>query len=245
MRYSTQQVREYVEGQREIILGDLSELLDEYDFLINGNQYRLQRQQQQLEEAEVEITRSSEVIYHNIVGDLNGSDVKAKTAVSGYINGVLEQIELPLVRIDRITKPHWIDDLEIAGFFEGDEHTEYFQLPNGEELSIHQESPIWPGYQHDILVQKGLTEQYYQITEGRWVSDYQPEGDHHVRKALYSGNRLVSDFRAVYQLTYKTRGYKGKVICRSDADAVNAPAADRKRTYIIKAIVRYRLVESR
>ncbi|MBQ1826825.1 MAG: hypothetical protein II126_02530, partial [Erysipelotrichaceae bacterium] len=191
---------------------------------------------------EVEITRTATVSYPRITGTLNADDIPHSVEIPVFKDGRQQNMEAELLEINKTHKERWISDLQIDGVFEGNEHTEYFLLPNGEELNIDSEKPLWEGFSNDILSDRGLPLKYYELTDGKWIDRYHQKGDLWQRNAVYTGRRLAADYEAVYQLTYKTLGYSGKVIYRKVVEKDEVSSEQRKTVYTIKAIVRYRLL---
>ena len=65
-----------------------------------------------------------------------------------------------------------------------------------------------------------------------------------MRNAVFEGEAYVSAYTAVYQGNGASIGYKTKVFYRADAEAVDAPDEDTTTVFKIKAVVRYKLMES-
>lgn len=240
--FSTLEVKDVVEAIREVILADLSELEEIYSFEINGRTYTLPLYEKYLEKKEIEITRTASVFYRKITGTLSADDVEHSVEIPVIKDGVEQNMEAELTEIKKIVDDRWIYDLQISGVFEGNESTEYFLLPNGEELWVGSEKPVWEGYGSDILADRGLPARYYVITDGKWTDQYHQKGDGWLRNALYTGKRLAADYEAVYTLTYTTTGYVGRVVYRGEVSREDTPEEDRRTVFVIKAIVRYRLM---
>ena len=240
--FSTLEVKNVVEAIREVILADLNELEEEYAFDINGRAYTLPVYEKYLEEKEIELTRTSTVTYRKITGMLSADDISRTVEIPVIKDGVEQNMEAELTEIKKTVNDRWINDLQISGVFEGNENTEYFLLPNGGELWVNSEKPVWEGYESDILADRGLPGKYYVITDGNWTDQYHQSDDGWQKNALYTGKRLAADYQAIYTLTYTTKGYVGKVVYRGEVSKEEAPETDRRTVFVIKAIVRYRLM---
>jgi len=92
---------------------------------------------------------------------------------------------------------------------------------NGKELTMEDNSPLWHGYENDVIEYLELPSASTVIS-GKWTSDYVNEGNDVVRYAEFRGQRPATNYTVNYSYTtYSCKAkynngedrYKIKVVC--------------------------------
>lgn len=138
-----------------------------------------------------------------------------------------------LQRVER-TGSSYSKPFTVTAKFTGDRDVAYYKLGNI-KIPNNPDTPAFEGYQHVLLQRLGYNPENYQITAGKWTSDYKTEGGQTVRYAEFSGMQKTSDWTAFY-----TEALTGDSPQLSSYDAVAEYTNGVEHPdYEIKAVVTY------
>jgi len=89
----------------------------------------------------------------------------------------------------------WSSDFVIDAIFSGDPYQiSRYLLPDGTSIPVNHNTPEFRGYEDAILIFRGYDPTRHRITAGRWTSEF----DGTARHAEFTGDRLISSYRANY-----------------------------------------------
>ena len=97
----------------------------------------------------------------------------------------------------RVTGSSYSKDFSVTAKFIGDPDVTHYDL-EGTLIPNNPSSPEFKGFEKIILSHFGMNPERYDITSGKWTSDYIEEDGMTVRYAEFSGRRLANDWTAYY-----------------------------------------------
>ena len=242
--YDKQGSEEMVEIEVDVAVEEESEIKEKAEFEYEGEKYIFNLSETQLIPGTIEKTVTTTRDYENYV--VSPKNVPRTTDVDVTIGGETKTYEGKLVGVEQVSDYVWQDNLVITGMWTGAPDATQYNLA-GTQITVPYDAqkPLWGGFGADILTAMGLSSNHYRVTDGYWRGN--PSTDqsgNNVRYATYTGDQYVANFKATYEVTYTTEGYQGKAVYRANADKLNAKAEDRVTIYKIKAVVKYKLVET-
>lgn len=245
--YETLGTRDTVQMMVEMNVEELEEIPDSYSYKSkSGKTYDLANEQIYVkEQGMVTIPVIEEVTYEDQVGK---PTIPSKKTITYYDKqaGEDKRIEGLLTSFKESTAGHWEDILEIEGtFMAPNESCHEYELSGVPNVTVSRaaETPVWAGYETDILTSMGLSSDYFRITGAAWNGDQYLQDGYVMRNALFLGDMFVATYKATYEAEREAQGYATKVFYRADAEDVDAKEEDITVLYHIKAIVKYKLME--
>lgn len=168
------------------------------------------------------------------------------TKIITYYNEVTgqdEKIEGTLVSSGKYGDTMWQDGYDIKGLFTtASEDTTEWTLDGIGDVVVEQNAatPAWDNYQSDVLTHFGLDTGKYRITGAMWDGEvYLDENNLRCRKAVYTGEALVTGYIATYEGIGQAYGYDARVTYYVPAEEVDAPEEDVSTIYKILATASY------
>lgn len=243
IQYETTGSEEMVEMKVDIAVEDESEIKPVQEFEYNGQKYVFDLAETNLTAGTINRTVTTTADYENYTSE--PKDVPETTMVDVTIGSETKEFEGSLVKLEQISDYQWMDNLYLTGVWTGDPAAQQYNL-DGTSVTVPYDAakPTWPGFGEAIRGYLGLSSEYYKVTDGNWTDAGSVQNGQFIRHAQYTGSRYVANYRATYEVTYSTEGFSGSALYRANADKLNAPADDRVTVYTIKAIVKYKLIET-
>ena len=241
--------RKVVQKVVESDVEDLAELPERMEYETDiGNTYTLTNEQVYVKEkdATISIPVTDTVVYEDQYGRPSIPGTKTITYFN-KVTGQDEEIQGTLQEFYESTPGHWENSLHVDGVFQAPStNVSEFTLAGTDNVTVPQSAatPEWATYQTDVLKSLGLSSKYFRINAAAWNGDAYTQDGYIMRNAVFEGDAYVSAYTAVYQGNGASIGYKTKVFYRADAEAVDAPDEDTTTVFKIKAVVRYKLMES-
>lgn len=188
---------------------------------------------------------TEEVVYERQHGK---PSVPQKKTITCYdrASGSDQTVEGILSEFYESVPGHWENTLKIDGtFIAPSESVDVYTLAGVENITVPctAQTPVWDGYETDILQSLKLDSRYFRIRSAAWNGERYLQDNEIMRNAVFLGDELVADYKAVYTADRETQGYAAKVFYRMDAENVEADEDDVTTVYHIKAVVKYLLVE--
>ncbi len=244
--YETLGTRDTVQMEVDMNVEDMEEIPDTYTYESeSGNKYELENEQVYVsEQGLVKIPVIEEVYYEDQVGK---PSIPSKKMITYYDKkaGEDRQIEGMLKDFTESTAGHWANILNIEGtFMAPSDSCDVYELAGSPNVTVSRaaETPVWPGYENNILSSLGVSNKYYRVTGASWNGNQYEQDGYIMRNARFTGDIFVSTYKATYAAEREAEGYKTKVFYRVDAEDVDAPAEDVTTVYHIKAVVTYKLL---
>jgi len=243
IQYETTDSEEMVEMIVDVAVEDESEIKPVQEFEYNGQKYVFDLAETQLTAGTINRTVTTTADYENYTSE--PQDVPEKTMVDVTIGNETKEFEGSLVKLEQISDYQWMNNLYLTGVWTGDPAAQQYSL-DGAGITVPYDAakPTWPGFGDAIRNSLGLSSNYYKITDGYWTDAREIQNGQFIRHAAYTGERYVANYRATYEVTYSTEGFSGNAIYRANAEKLNADQDDRVTIYTIKAVVKYKLVET-
>lgn len=146
------------------------------------------------------------------------------------VTGQDERIEGTLVSSGKYGDTTWQDGYDFDGLFTAvSENTAEWTLEGIGDVVMDQNAdiPVWDNYRSDIPAYFGLDTDKYRITGAVWDGEaYLDENNLRCRKAIYTGEALVSGYTATYEGVGQAYGYDVRVTYCVPAEEVDAPEED-------------------
>lgn len=244
--YETLGTRDTVQVAVDMNVEELDEIPDTYTYESeSGQKYELDNEQVYVkEQGLVKIPVTEEVYYEDQVGK---PSIPSKKMITYYDSkaGEDKQIEGMLKDFSESTAGHWSNILSVEGtFMAPSDNCDVYELAGSPNVTVSRaaETPVWPGYEANILSSLGVSSQYYRVTGASWNGEQYEQDGYVMRNALFTGDVFVSTYKATYEAEREAEGYGTKVFYRVDAEDVDAPAEDITTVYHIKAVVTYKLL---
>ena len=244
--YETLGTRDTVQTIVEMNVEELEELPDSYTYEApSGKEYELKNEQVYIQEKGlVKIPVIEEVFYKDVIGK---PDVPSKKTITYFDKaaGADKEIEGLLTSYKESEAGHWENLLEIEGtFMAPSADCNEYELGGAPNVKVSRSAPtpVWGGYESQVLSSLGLDSKYYRVTGAFWSGNQYLQDGWIMRNALFTGDMFVATYKATYEAEREAQGYSTKVFYRVDADAVDAAEEDITTVYHIKAVVKYKLV---
>ena len=246
INYETMGTRDTVQMAVEMNVEDLEEIPDTYTYESeSGQKYELENEQVYVkEQGLVKIPVTEEVYYEDQVGKPSIASTKKITYYDSAA-GEDKQIEGTLKDFSESTAGHWSNILSVEGtFMAPSDSCDVYELAGSPNVTVSRsaETPVWAGYEANVLSSLGVSSKYYRITGASWNGAQYEQDGYIMRNALFTGDAFVSTYKATYEAQREAEGYSTKVFYRVDAEDVDAPEEDITTVYHIKAVVTYKLL---
>jgi hypothetical protein len=245
--YETVGTRDVVQMAMDMNVEELEDIPETYEYESeSGTTYELANEQVYIkEQGTVSIPVEEEVYYENQVGK---PSVPTKKTITYYDRTTEEdrEVEATLTDFIETAAGHWMEGMNVNGLFEAPGYgVDVYELAGSDNITVPQsaETPIWDGYENDVLKSLGLDSKYYRVTSTAWSGDAYEQDGYIMRDAIFYGDAFVSSYKATYSTEREAEGYATKVFYRVDAEDVDANEEDITTVYHIKAVVKYSLVE--
>lgn len=173
-----------------------------------------------------EIPKEKDITYYNEVSQKDET-IKGTLVDSGASN------------------PSWQAGYPVEGeFYCTGSDVDVWTIEGFKDVSVSQsaETPVWEGYQTDILNILSLDASKYRVTGAAWNGEAWEEGGMLYRKATYNCEASVSSYWAVYTGTGQAYGYKAKLFYYLLADELEAAEKDKEDIsilYRMRAVAKY------
>lgn len=133
---------------------------------------------------------------------IKGSDKKPEFAATKKVTATIADgstvtADCKLINVEQ-SGSSYSKPFTVTAKFYGDSDVDYYVFGNA-QIPNNPSSPVWQGYESQILKALGLSSSEYVITSGKWTSDYEDENGAMVRYAEFSGVRQSSDWTAYYK----------------------------------------------
>lgn len=133
---------------------------------------------------------------------IQGSDKKPEFAASKKVTATLADgstvtADCKLIKVEQSGRSYSMPFTVSAKFY-GDSDIDYYVFGTA-YIPNNPSSPVWQGFESQVLKELGLSSSEYVITGGKWTSDYENENGATVRYAEFSGIRKSSDWTAYYK----------------------------------------------
>lgn len=242
-------------SEEKVVMKLLDLDVEEYDDLAetttytasNGKKYKLQKSQIYTVEENVPITIP--VTYVETFADQITKPSVDSTKNVKYYNRLTSMDETAVCSLTSYyasVEPRW-KAMTIDGVFEAPEaNCTTYTLQGVSDVTVSQsaETPVWSTYQTDILTNLELDPTYFRITSAAWNGDQYTQDGKVMRNAYFYGDVYCGDYKAVYEGTGQSMGYKTKTLYMAPVTELeDVPEEDMTTVYKIKAVVRYKLVE--
>lgn len=246
--YETLGTRNVVQMKVDMAVEDMEEIPDTYEYESeSGKTYELANEQVYVKtQGIVQIPVIEEVHYDKQYGKPSPVATKMIT----YYDKDEEtdkEVEGTLTSFEETTPGHWESGFSVGGTFAAPaDSVDTYELAGSNNVVVSRsaETPVWGGYEGDVLKSLGLSSQYFRVTGASWDGDQYEQDGYVYRKATFSGDAFVADYTATYEGVREAEGYDTTVFYRVDAEDVDAADEDVTTVYHIKAVVRYSLVEN-
>lgn len=247
IEYETLDTRSVVQAEVDMAVEDLDEIPESYEYESeSGKTYELANEQVYVKtKGLVQIPVTEEVHYEKQYGKPSPASTKTITYYDEK-EGIDKEIEGTLIGFEETTPGRWESVLHVDGTFMAPASTvDTYELAGAENVVVarNAQTPVWDGYESDILASLGLSSQYFRVTGASWNGEAYEDAGYIYRNAVFSGDAFVSDYTATYEGMREAEGYDTTVFYRMDADQVEAEEEDITTVFHIKAVVRYALVE--
>lgn len=207
-----------------------------------GRTYELYRDLMQVSEQTVISMKVTDTVTYSPQPD---KPYIPNTKIITYYNEVTgqdEQIEGTLVRSGKYGDTTWQDGYDFDGLFTtASEDTTEWTLEGIGDVVVEQNAdiPVWDNYQSDIPIHFGLDTGKYRVTGAAWDGETYLENNLRCRKAVYTGEALVTGYTATYEGIGQAYGYEAHVTYYVPAEEADAPKEDVSTIYKMLAIGSY------
>lgn len=246
--YETLGTRDVVQMKVDMAVEDMDEIPETYEYESkSGKTYELANEQVYVKtKGIVQIPVTEEVHYDKQYGRPSPAATKMITYYDKDA-GEDKEIEGTLKDFQETTPGHWEGVLSVDGTFAAPaDSVDTYTLAGSDNVVVSRaaETPVWGGYESDVLKSLGLSSKYFRVTGAAWNGGQYEQDGYIYRNATFTGDAFVSDYTATYEAMREAEGYDTTVFYRVDAEDVDAPAEDVSTVYHIKAVVKYSLVEN-
>lgn len=118
-----------------------------------------------------------------------------------YIDAVTNETKFATGQLIQLKQldTRWVSDMQVEGRFYGDRGVELYKIRDS-LIPYNATSPTWQGFEADILAYLGLESSTHRITGAEWTTGFvQDENGRTYRAARFTGDRLLSNWVAIYE----------------------------------------------